>query len=1351
MVERLRQILEDAILNGATDEQQQRIRDAIAAAERAEAARNRQATASQQNLKQMLQDQAAMGETFAQGYVQQRNEMMAAEREYLERLEELQRQGYVGAEELANQQRALMIQLEQGAAAADSLGDSFDGLMNSMGMNKDLSDSVTGRFLIAGPEGFAAIGARIADTLDVQKLFSSGLVQMEAATRQLFNSFDRSQASLAQNTATTGEYNDMLYQVQEQNRSFNVDVEKAGRAITDLHTEIATFNRMSADQQMMLTETTARMVALGVQTKVGAQQLDNMILGMGMTANMANDASLELVNLGDQIGVAAEVISNDFNKAAGELAKYGPDAINVFKGMAAAAKATGIEVGNLMSVTKQFDTFEGAATSAGKLNAILGGGVLNSMDLLNSTEEERVRLLIQSMSLSGKNFESLNRFEKQAIASAAGIKDMTEANKLFSMSLSAYDDMQASAAGASGEAAKLQERAEAATKFGDKLKQIGQAFAVAFMPVLEFAHGFANIILELNDMTGGMFIPAMLTLVGVVAMFARAQQIANIATWAGTQITVSRAAIETMYGNAVAFTSLVQEGANMRERASIALDLMSIPTRQASAAATVQSGVAAQTASAMMLEFAIALELVAVSAAPLIPAVTAIGFAIGGLGLAIAAPFIALTALIVSFTMLFTAMLEAPQAIGAAIAGLLGFAVAGAAAMVIMALGMAQAVVILIPFAVAMSVVSVPLAQFAAAMAIAAGAFYLLAVGLERLGESLQAFGKVGFDDMQKAAVALLGFTLLMIPLAVPLGVIGLLVGVPLMLIGSGLKSFAAGLAAFNKVGYDDMFKTAFGLTLFTLLMIPLAAPLGVIGLLVGVPLMMLGSGLKSFGEGLAAFNKVGYDDMLKAADGLALFTLLLIPLAVPMAVIGLLVALPLMALSAGLMDFAEGIRAFRKVGIDAMLTAAVSLVLFSGMLIAVSVPLLVASILVAIPLMAIGAGLAEFAMGLRKFNAIGMDTIGVAIASLFFLALGLVAVAVPMILGATLVGIPLMILGLALNEFAVGLQQFNAIGFVEILKMGAALGLLAFVLAGAAPGIALYGLAVALPLAAVSIALGIFGKAMQTFAATDPVKAAAGLGLVFLLGMVMRTSGATLAAYSEPFAYGLTVAAAGLAVFGAALQTFAGVGLGTVFVVIAALLAFAHAMAFLVTTGLIGFMIVGFQLLAIPLAMFGAGLMVMGMGLLLIQAGMPALMSLGDTLAVIAEIGIFGAAVMDMLALSVFGIALALMMIPESKTIAFGFAMQGYAAAMAAVSALTPESVEAAERVVESAAEYAEIQATMRMPDEDSFIQAMKNVFGVGEGKDKQGQDIILELNGRELGRAIDAAINRRHNLAID
>ena len=66
---------------------------------------------------------------------------------------------------------------------------------------------------------------------------------------------------------------------------------------------------------------------------------------------------------------------------------------------------------SLMSVTKQFDTFEGAAQSAGKLNAILGGGVVNSMDLLNATEEERVR---ESRKNLIKSFESVNSLPKDS-------------------------------------------------------------------------------------------------------------------------------------------------------------------------------------------------------------------------------------------------------------------------------------------------------------------------------------------------------------------------------------------------------------------------------------------------------------------------------------------------------------------------------------------------------------------------------------------------------------------------------------------------------------------------------------------------------------------------------------------------------------------------------------------------------------------------------------------------------------------------------------------------------------------------------------------------------------------------
>ena len=923
------------------------------------------------------------------------------------------------------------------------------------------------------------------------------------------------------------------------------------KAIADLHNEVSIFNQLSSDQQTALTETTARMEALGVSTSVSAKQFDNMIQGMGMSAEVANDASMELVSLGDNIGVAADVISKDFNAAAGELAKYGADAIDVFKGMAAAAKATGIEMSSLMNVTKQYDTFEGAATAAGKLNAILGGGVLNSMDMLNATEEERVRLLVQSISLSGKNYESLNKFEKQAIASAAGISDMTEANKLFSMSLSAYDDMQNKSSEASAEAAKLEERAQAATTFGEKLKAIGQSFAVAFLPVLEFAHGFANIILELNDMTGGMFIPTMVGLIGVIALLSQTQAISNAVMGVSMGI---RAASAFISGGLAAAQSVLA-GANITEAGS--------------------ATIAAPANVALAGSFALILP----SVLPLVPAIAALGFAIGGLGLAIAAPFIAIAAIVTAFKDLFIAMLDAPKAIGGAIAGLLAFAVAGAAAMVIMAYGMAAAVMILIPFTLQMAIVAPALMSFALSMAVAGAAMYLAGAGLKSFGEGLMVFNNVEPESLVKAIGGLMAFGLGLWAFMTVASLPMLVVGIGLMLFGAGLKSFAKGLKEFNNVGLEAMAMAAIALIGFGLLLIKASLPMGVAALLLGIPLMMIGAGLKSFGEGLAAFNKVGIAEMLTAAAALIGFGLILVKASVPMGVAGLLLGIPLMLISTALGMFAVNLRKFNRVGVDDMLKAAGSLLVFGLMMILVTAPIAFAASAIGVPLMLLGSALGSFAQGLGAFNNVGEDAIVMAIGALMSFGLAMVAM-----------------------------------------------------------------------------------------------------------------------------------------------------------------------------WWMIPFMVVGFLALSAPMIMFGAALTMVGLGLLFIGESIPALFALTDALGMISQIGIAGAGAMAMLAYSIMGIALALNLIPESKTMAFGFAMDGYTKAMAAVSALTPETTELAERVVAAAGEYATIQAEMKMPDEDAFVQAMKSAFGMGDkGGDKGGQDIVLEINGREFGRAINAAINKKHNLRID
>ena len=74
---------------------------------------------------------------------------------------------------------------------------------------------------------------------------------------------------------------------------------------------------------------------------------------------------------------------------------------------------------------------------------------------------------------------------------------------------------------------------------------------------------------------------------------------------------------------------------------------------------------------------------------------------------------------------------------------------------------MAAAVTVLVPFALQMMVVAPALMYFSAAVAVAAGAFYLIALGLEKC-QKLTGFQDVSYDMMKAAASPCLLFTLLL-------------------------------------------------------------------------------------------------------------------------------------------------------------------------------------------------------------------------------------------------------------------------------------------------------------------------------------------------------------------------------------------------------------------------------------------------------------------------------------------------------------------------------------------------------------------------------------------------------------
>ena len=93
----------------------------------------------------------------------------------------------------------------------------------------------------------------------------------------------------------------------------------------------------------------------------------------------------------------------------------------------------------------------------------------------------------------------------------------------------------------------------------------------------------------------------------------------------------------------------------------------------------------------------------------------------------------------------------------------------------------------------------------------------------------------------------------------------------------------------------------------------------------------------------------------------------------------------------------------------------------------------------------------------------------------------------------------------------------------------------------------------------------------------------------------------------------------------------------------------------------------------------------------------------------------------------------------------------------------MTPEVAVNAGALVAEAERYSTVQATMKGFDEDAFAQmvvagakaaaAQAEAGGGGEGGDSgggKGQDVVLMLNEREFGRAVEVFMNKRINLSM-
>lgn len=388
---------------------------------------------------------------------------------------------------------------EAGAEAFEATKEDFEDIALKIGLNSREANSAIKtfqKFQFHMKEGGKGVRAAFSDVFSYKKMGAAVLAQVVEATIKLATAVEKATAAFAANTGAGRVMTNQIAEVGGNFRNLGLTAEDAGKAAQTLFNNFSGFMQVTQAEQENLMQTVAGLEKIGVSGESAAQTLVLMNKNFGKSTTESIKLTKQLSIMGTKIGISSSKMVQGFNEAAKQLAVYGDDAIKVFSDLAAQAKAANVETSALLGIATQFDTFSGAADAVGKLNSILGTQ-LSTVEMQQMKENERIETLIRSIQAQGIAFKDLDRFSQKAVAAAAGITDMAEAQRIFGMNVNDYrKGLQEAAA-----EEEFNKRLKDAMDVFKKLEMIAMNFAINMTPVVSVIADFAQMILDASSAT----------------------------------------------------------------------------------------------------------------------------------------------------------------------------------------------------------------------------------------------------------------------------------------------------------------------------------------------------------------------------------------------------------------------------------------------------------------------------------------------------------------------------------------------------------------------------------------------------------------------------------------------------------------------------------------------------------------------------------------------------------------------------------------------------------------------------------------------------------------------------------
>ncbi len=313
-------------------------------------------------------------------------------------------------------------------------------------------------------------------------------------------------------------------------------LEQVNKSYSALFRTFTDFSFATELQKQRLTEVGAVLDTLGYSVENFAKGTHTLTKALGISEDAAAQTQLGLTALAMDIGVTAEQMASDFTGATDTVAKLGSQGEVAFRRLAIAAKVTGIEVGRLVQITDKFDTFDGAAEQAGKLNAALGGNFVNAMDLMTATDPvERFNMIRDSIKNAGLSFDTMSYYQKNFYKESLGLNDVGELANMLSGNM---DSLNNQLGKTSAEYEEMAKRAARTQKIQDLLNTVFYNFLEIIEPAVDYVKELANSFTK--DMIPNLqktkqVVAGLLAIIGALATTIAA--LASVAAWALTPFT----------------------------------------------------------------------------------------------------------------------------------------------------------------------------------------------------------------------------------------------------------------------------------------------------------------------------------------------------------------------------------------------------------------------------------------------------------------------------------------------------------------------------------------------------------------------------------------------------------------------------------------------------------------------------------------------------------------------------------------------------------------------------------------------------------------------------------------------